>query len=88
MSAKSRFSGQPTSTATDHRGRTVVVVMPPGAPAQTLLGYHVRKEGQRLDHLAYRYLNDATAFWRICEINDVMHAEQLSEVAEIAIPTK
>ena len=88
MTAQSRFTGQPTATATDRRGRTVIVVMPPGAAAQTLLGYHVRKEGQRLDHLAYRYLNDATAFWRICEINDVMHAEQLSEVAEIAIPTK
>ena len=73
MTAKSRFTGQPTYTATDR---------------QTLLGYHVRKEGQRLDHLAYRYLNDATAFWRICELNDVMHAEQLSEAAEIAIPTK
>ena len=88
MTSKSRFTGQPTFTATDRRGRTVLVVMPPPAPAQNLLGYHVRKEGQRLDHLAYRYLNDATAFWRICEINDVMHAEQLSEVAEIAIPTK
>ena len=88
MTAQSRFTGQPTYTATDRRGRTVIVVMPPGAPAQNVLGYHVRKEGQHLDHLAYRYLNDATAFWRICELNDVMHAEQLSEAAEIAIPNK
>ena len=88
MTAKSRYAGQPTSIATDRRGRTVIVIMPPPAPAQNLLGYHVRKEGQRLDHLAYRYLNDATAFWRICELNEVMHAEQLSEAAEIAIPTR
>lgn len=88
MTATSRFAGQPTFTVTDRRGRRVTVVLPPPAPTQTLLGYHVRKEGQHLDHLAYRYLKDATAFWRICELNGVMHAEMLSEADEIAIPAK
>lgn len=72
----------------DRQGRLVSVVKVPPAPAQSLLGYHALKQGQRIDHLAFQYLKDATAFWRICEINDVMLPEALTEKPEIAIPTK
>lgn len=58
-----------------------------GAP-ETLRGHHLRTQGQRLDHLAARYLGDPTAWRRICELNDVMLPEALSEVDEIAIPRK
>jgi hypothetical protein len=52
------------------------------------MGVHLRRQGQRLDHLAHRYLDDPTGFWRICELNDVMHAEMLSEALEIDIPER
>nr|HEX4314510.1 hypothetical protein [Kofleriaceae bacterium] len=70
----------------DSRGRTVTVVASATSPNAALAGYHVLRQGQRLDHLAYKYLDDGTAFWRICEQNDAMFAEQLTEQAEIAIP--
>ena len=72
----------------DKRGRTVKVVAVPPAPLQTLMGFHLLKNGQKPDHLAGRYLNNATGFWRIASINDVMLAETLSELNEIAIPNK
>jgi hypothetical protein len=46
----------------------------------------VLREGERMDHLAARYLSDPAAFWRIAELNDVMLAEDLTEHREIAIP--
>ncbi|MGA2490231.1 MAG: hypothetical protein ABSF99_08605 [Anaerolineales bacterium] len=84
----SRYYGQETYTVMDRRGRLVTVVTPAGALTQTLLGYHQRRQGQRLDHLAYKYLGNATLFWRLCEFNDVMLAEALGEADEIGIPKK
>lgn len=85
---KSRYARQPLYATQDARGRTVNVVIPPEAPAQSLLGYHVRRQGEKLDHLAARYLSNADGYWRIAEINDAMTAEQISELGEIAIPVR
>lgn len=83
---KSRYAKQEIHHVTDSRNRLVPVVLPPDKPVQTFLGFHVLKQGQRLDHMAYKYLQDNQGFWRIAEFNNVMHAEQLTEKAEIAIP--
>lgn len=73
--------------ATDRRGRKVAALTAANKPAQTLLGEHLRKEGQRLDHLANFYLQDANGFWRICELNDAMLPDALAEVDILRIPT-
>lgn len=86
--AKSRYARAETVTVTDARGRAVAAVIPPDAPAQLFLGYHVRRQGEALDHLALRYLDNPHGYWRIAEINDAMFAEQISEAIEIAIPAK
>ena len=86
--AKSRYSEEETYRVTDSRGRSVEVVAVPGAPEQVQLGVHRRTYSQRLDHLAHRYLNNAAGSWRICELNDVMLPEALSEALEIGIPVK
>ena len=85
---KSRYRNQEQYQVEDRRGRQVAVVAPPPAPQQTLLGYHLLKQGQRPDHLAYKYLNNPAGFWQIAEANDVMLPEALSEQKEIAIPNK
>jgi hypothetical protein len=85
---KSRYKNVTQYEVTDHRGRTVKVVAVPAAPQQTIKGYHLLKQGQRTDHLASLYLNDAAGFWRIAEANDSMLPEALSEQPEIAIPNK
>ncbi len=85
---KSRYGGLESYEVTDRRGRTVKVVPVPAAPEQGRLGVHLRRDGQRLDHLAAKYLNDPAGFWRICEINDVMLPEALAEADEIVIPVR
>jgi hypothetical protein len=85
---KSRYVKNATTyQTTDRRGRTVVAVTPASAPAQTKLGIHRRKQGQRLDHLATFYIQDANGFWRIAELNEVMLPDALAEADLIDIPT-
>lgn len=86
--AKSRYvKNASIYEATDRRGRTVPALTVADKPAQTLLGEHLRKEGQRLDHLANFYLQDPNGFWRVCELNDAMLPDALAEVDILKIPT-
>lgn len=85
---ESRYAGSKTYFVQDARDRRVVVVEPPEHLTQSLRGVHLRKQGQRIDHLAYHYLRMPTGFWRIAEMNRVMLAETLTEAPEIAIPKK
>jgi hypothetical protein len=88
FSDKSRYKSTTTYTMTDSRGRAVKVVAVPLAPSQKLRGYHALIQGQRLDHLAFNYLNDGAGYWKIAELNGVMLPEALAEKPEIAIPAK
>jgi hypothetical protein len=88
LDEKSRYGKLATYTVKDHRGRDVLVVPVPEAPRQSLLGTHFHKQGERLDHLAAKYLSDPAGYWRIAEQNDVMLPEALTEAREIDIPGK
>lgn len=85
---KSRYAKLTPYAAVDRRGRTVAVVPAAERPVQAELGVHSHRQAERADHLAARYLQDATGYWRIAEHNDVMLPEALSEALEIAIPAK
>ncbi|HEX2854244.1 MAG TPA: hypothetical protein VHO24_13495 [Opitutaceae bacterium] len=85
---KSRYAAAETQAVPDTRGRTVNVVVPPPAPAQTLLGVHLLRQGERSDHLAAKYLNDPAGYWRLAEQNDAMLPDTLTEQREIEIPQK
>jgi len=85
---KSRYLKAETYTVKDKRGRDVTVVVSPPPPDQVLLGVHLLKQGERLDLLAARYLNDPAGYWRIAEQNDAMLPEALTEAREIEIPVK
>jgi hypothetical protein len=85
---KSRYAGATQYAVVDRRGRTIVVVATPEPPKQTLLGYHRLRQGERIDHLAHAYLGDGPAYWRICELADVMVPDALAEAREVPIPAK
>ena len=85
---KSRYVKTPVYLVLDHRGRSVTVVGVPPHVSERIAGWHVWRQGQRPDHLAAQYLDNAAGFWRLAEANDAMHAEWLSEQSEIAIPVR
>ena len=85
--AKSRYARHAsTYEATDRRGRVVAALSVAERPDQPLLGEHLRKQGQRLDHLANFYLGDPSGYWRLAELNDAMLPDALAEVTSIRIP--
>jgi hypothetical protein len=45
----------------------------------SLLQEHVVVEGERLDHLAARYLGDPEQFWRLADANTAMRPEDLTK---------
>ena len=73
--------------AQDQDGRPIKLMGVARRPEQLELGEHLLREGQRLDHLANYYLRDPTAFWRLCELNDVLLPDALAEVERVKIPT-
>lgn len=85
---KSRYFSTPIYQVIDRRNRRANVVGVAPHVTVPIAGWHVWREGQRPDHLAFQYLDDAMGFWRIAEANDAMQSEWLSEQAEIAIPVK
>jgi len=85
---KSRYRGLHHYPVRSKDGRTIMVVVTPDAPGESLLGYHLRHQGERLDHLASAYLGDGAGFWRICELADVMLPDALAEARELPIPPK
>ncbi|MEM9332931.1 MAG: hypothetical protein AAGA53_16540 [Pseudomonadota bacterium] len=72
----------------DRTGREVRALTPAEIPLQPELGIHLRRDGQRLDHLASHYLDHTTGYWRIARINDAMSPDVLTDKRQIKIPGK
>ncbi len=81
-----KFAG--TYMTTDREGRAVLAVTPAALPVERELGEHLRRDEQRLDHLAAHYLADPTAFWRIARINDSLTPDVLAQRRRLKIPVK
>ncbi len=52
-------------------------VPPPGR--FDLLEEHTVTEGDRLDNITAKFLGDPEQFWRICDANNAMQPEELTE---------
>lgn len=82
----SRYANVPdaTLTVTDPEGGLSHITykrrrfLPP-AEALTLLLDHTVTRGERLDHIAARYLADPRLFWRLCDANDILRPEELTD---------
>ena len=73
-------------SAVDRRGREVKALPMIKPPIETPIGQYLRKQGQRLDHLAGSFLGDPHAFWRIAEVNGAVLPDSLAEVERLKIP--
>ncbi|HKP03814.1 MAG TPA: hypothetical protein VJU77_10710 [Chthoniobacterales bacterium] len=84
-----------TLTVTDSDGlpREIKYVkrrfIPPAGDGTTLVE-HTVTQGERLDNITARYLDDPTEFWRVCDANNVLRPDDLTDtignVIEIALP--
>jgi hypothetical protein len=85
---KSRYVKPPLDPyeVVDVRGRTVKALPTPEAPVQAAVARHVKKEFQRLDHLANGYLRDPNGYWRIADVNGAVLPDSLAEVVTLLIP--
>ncbi len=81
FSASSRYFGIDTATI-DEDGRTIVYIRRRFLPQPgrfQLLQYHTVIQGERLDNIAAKYIGDPTLFWRLCDANNAMRPDELTE---------
>lgn len=78
----SRYSGIDTATMEGRNGEPLVYlrrrIVPP-AEKFYVLQEHTVKEGERLDNITAEYLGDPERFWQICDANNVLEPETLTE---------
>ena len=84
----SRYQNTGTYTFTTGAGTTVTAINLPLPRANSLLGYHRRLQGQRLDLIANFYAADPTAFWQLCDANGSVVPDALLSHDLIGIPAK
>jgi len=78
----SRYYGIDTVTIQAADGRTVIYLKRRFIPSPdnfALLQLHVVTQGERLDNVTAKYLNDPEQFWRICDANGAMRPDELTE---------
>jgi|GraSoiStandDraft_46_1057282.scaffolds.fasta_scaffold30551_3 hypothetical protein len=78
----SRYYGVEMAELTLPNGKTVVYLrrrfVPPPDRFQ-LLQLHTVTEGERLDNITAKYLGDPEQFWRVCDANNAMRPQELTE---------
>jgi len=78
----SRYYGVEMAELTLPNGKTVVYLRCRFVPSPErfhLLQLHTVTEGERLDNITARYLGDPEQFWRVCDANNAMRPEELTE---------
>jgi hypothetical protein len=51
----------------------------PRASSFQVVQRHTVVAGERLDHMAAQFLGDPTVFWRLCDANNAMRPDELTE---------
>jgi len=82
----SRYSNSNIYAIAGPNGTTVSVLAPPLPGAAVVQGYYRRGGAQRLDVIANAFLQDATAFWRLCDANNSVVPDALAARALIGVP--
>jgi hypothetical protein len=78
----SRYFGLATATLETADGKTLIYLTRrflPSADQFALLQLHTVIQGERPDNIAAQFLGDPEAFWRLCDANNVMRPEELTE---------
>jgi hypothetical protein len=65
----SRYRKLPDEVTVDSKGRRLTSKSLRVPPTVTGIFQHTIEDGDRLDHLAYKYYNQSRKWWRICDAN-------------------
>ena len=84
--AGSRYADAGTYIFTDRGGRKLALTRIPLPVAAPLRGFLRRAQGQRLDLIAYEFLHDPTAFWKLCNANNAMSPDALLARDRVGVP--
>jgi hypothetical protein len=82
FSITSRYYGIETVKFESPDGKKIAYVrrrFVPPAERFELLQEHSVAEGERLDNITAQYLGDAEQFWRVCDANNAMRPDELTE---------
>ena len=82
----SRYEKTGTTILARPDGSHVTVLRIPLPRQAFIKGYFRRSESQRLDLIASRFLNDPTAFWRLCDANNAVVPDALAKRDLVGIP--
>lgn len=77
----SRYFAIETSIFTAPDGREITFVRRrflPDAASEITLAEHVVVQGERLEHIAARFLSDPEQFWRVADASNAMRPEELT----------
>lgn len=88
FSATSRYYNIATDTLTNSKGEPVVFVKRRFIPQPDrffVMQEHTVKEGDRLDNITNQYYGDPERFWQICDANNAMQPNELTETADTTI---
>jgi hypothetical protein len=80
--ASSRYSGIETATIDVAEGKVIIYLrrrFAPSAERFETLQEHVVTQNERLDNIAAQYVGDPLLFWRICDANNAMRPDALTE---------
>jgi hypothetical protein len=78
----SRYAGIEIATLTTATGEILAYLRRRWVPSSerfTVIQMHRVGQGERVDRLTARYLGDPLLFWRLCDANDVMRPDELTE---------
>jgi hypothetical protein len=80
--AGSRYAGIEIATLTTATGEVIAYVRRRWVPSSerfAVIQVHRVVQGERVDRLAASTLGDPLQFWRLCDANDVMRPDELTE---------
>ena len=86
--AGSRYQNQATYQVVRRDGTLATAVVLPLPGTAPLVGFHKRRQGDRLDLIANHYLGDPTAFWRVANANNAVVPDALATRPLVGIPVK
>lgn len=78
----SRYHGTDTTTIKAVDNKTIVYLQRRFIPPPErffFLQEHTVVQGDRVDNIANQYLGDPEQFWQLCDANNVMHPQELTE---------